>query len=251
MKFDIVTIFPRMVGAFFSEGLIARAAERGLLDLAVHDLRRFAADRRGTVDDMPYGGGPGMVMKPEPFVRAVEHVRARRGTPAAVVLTSPQGTLLTHDEAMRLSRLDHVVLLCGRYEGIDERVREQVATEELSIGDYVVAGGELPAMVVVEAVARQLPGVVGDAESVRSDSFARRLLDWPHYTRPAELDGRRVPEVLMSGNHAEIQRWRKQAALRRTLERRPELLERSELDEEEREILRDLQGSHQTRKARA
>ena len=251
MQIDIVTIFPRMVGAFFSEGLIARAAERGLLDLAVHDLRRFAADRRGTVDDMPYGGGPGMVMKPEPFVRAVEHVRARRGAPAAVVLTSPQGKLLTHDEALRLSRLDHIVLLCGRYEGIDERVREQVATEELSIGDYVVAGGELPALVVVEAVARQLPGVVGDAESVRSDSFARKLLDWPHYTRPAELDGRRVPEVLMSGNHAEIQRWRRQAAVRRTLERRPELLERNELDEEERGILRDLQGSHQTRKARA
>ena len=251
MKFDIVTIFPRMVGALLEEGLIARAAERGLLDLAVHDLRRFAGDRRGTVDDVPYGGGPGMVMKPEPFVRAVEHVRAERGTPAAVVLMSPQGTLLTHDEALRLSRLEHVVLLCGRYEGIDERVRETLAAEELSIGDYVVAGGELPAMVVVEAVARQLPGVVGDAESVRSDSFARRLLDWPHYTRPAELDGRRVPDVLLSGNHAEIRRWRKRSALRRTLERRPELLEQSRLDEEEREILRDLQGSQQTRKAGA
>ena len=251
MKFDIVTIFPRMVGALLEEGLIARAAERGLLDLAVHDLRRFAGDRRGTVDDVPYGGGPGMVMKPEPFVRAVEHVRAERGTPAAVVLMSPQGTLLTHDEALRLSRLEHVVLLCGRYEGIDERVRETLAAEELSIGDYVVAGGELPAMVVVEAVARQLPGVVGDAESVRSDSFARRLLDWPHYTRPAELDGRRVPDVLLSGNHAEIRRWRKRSALRRTLERRPELLEQGRLDEEEREILRDLQGSRQTRKAGA
>ena len=251
MKFDIVTIFPRMVGAFLAEGVIARAAERGILDLAVHDLRRFAADRRGTVDDVPYGGGPGMVMKPEPFVRAVQHVRDQRGAPDAVVLTSPQGTVLTHDEAVRLSRLKHIVLLCGRYEGIDERVREQVATEELSIGDYVVSGGELPAMVVVEAVARHLPGVVGDAESVRRDSFVRNLLDWPHYTRPAEFDGWRVPDVLVSGNHAEIRRWRKRSAVRRTLERRPELLEQSVLDDEEREILRDLRGLDERRKARA
>ena len=251
MKFDIVTIFPRMVGAFLAEGVIARAAERGILDLAVHDLRGFAADRRGTVDDVPYGGGPGMVMKPEPFVRAVQHVRDQRGAPDAVVLTSPQGTVLTHDEAVRLSRLKHIVLLCGRYEGIDERVREQVATEELSIGDYVVSGGELPAMVVVEAVARHLPGVVGDAESVRRDSFVRNLLDWPHYTRPAEFDGWRVPDVLVSGNHAEIRRWRKRSAVRRTLERRPELLEQSVLDDEEREILRDLRGLDERRKARA
>ncbi|MCE2541857.1 MAG: tRNA (guanosine(37)-N1)-methyltransferase TrmD [Acidobacteria bacterium] len=243
MKFDIVTIFPRMVDAFLAEGVVARAAERGILDPAVHDLRRFAADRRGTVDDVPYGGGPGMVMKPEPFVRAVEQLREQRGSPDAVVLMSPQGTALTHAKAVQLSRLKHIVLLCGRYEGIDERVREQVATEELSIGDYVVSGGELPAMVVVEAVARQLPGVVGDAESVRRDSFVRNLLDWPHYTRPADLDGARVPDVLISGNHAEIRRWRKRSAVRRTLERRPELLEQSPLDEEEREILRDLRGS--------
>ncbi len=243
MKFDIVTIFPRMVDAFLAEGVVARAGERGILDPAVHDLRRFTADRRGTVDDVPYGGGPGMVMKPEPFVRAVEQLREQRGDPDAVVLTSPQGEVLTHAKAVQLSRLKHIVLLCGRYEGIDERVREQVATEELSIGDYVVSGGELPAMVVVEAVARQLPGVVGDAESVRRDSFVRNLLDWPHYTRPADLDGRRVPDVLISGNHAEIRRWRKRSAVRRTLERRPELLDQSPLDEEEREILRDLRGS--------
>ena len=171
MKFDIVTIFPRMVGALLSEGLIARAVERGILDVAVHDLRSFALDRRRSVDDVPYGGGPGMVMKPEPFVRAAEYLRRQRGTPDAVVLMSPQGAPLTHAGAVRLSGLNHVVLLCGRYEGVDERVREHVATEELSIGDYVVSGGELPALVVVEAVARQVPGVVGDAESVRADSF--------------------------------------------------------------------------------
>lgn len=251
MKIDVVTIFPRMVGAFLSEGSIARAAERGILDVAVHDLRAFAADRRRSVDDEPYGGGPGMVMKPEPFVRALRQVRRRRGDPDAVVLTSPQGARLNHDEAVRLSRLDHLVLLCGRYEGVDERVRERVATEELSIGDYVLSGGELPALVVVEAVARQVPGVVGDAESVRADSFARSLLDWPHYTRPADFDGWRVPEALVSGNHAEIRRWRKRAAVRRTLERRPDLLKRSVLDDEENEILRDLQQRDRARKAGA
>lgn len=251
MKIDIVTIFPRMAGALLSEGVIARAAERGILDVAVHDLRTFAPDRRGAVDDEPYGGGPGMVMKPEPFVRAVRQVRRQRGDPDAVVLTSPQGARLDHDEAVRLSRLDHLVLLCGRYAGVDERVRERVATEELSIGDYVVSGGELPALVVVEAVARQVPGVVGDAESVRADSFARSLLDWPHYTRPADLDGWRVPEVLMSGDHAGIRRWRKRAAVRRTLERRPDLLERSLLDDEESEILRDLRRIGRARKAGA
>ena len=251
MKFDLVTIFPRMVGALLLEGLVARAVEHGLLDVAVHDLRAFAPDRRRTVDDAPYGGGPGMVMKPEPFVRAVGHLRRERGAPDAVVLMSPQGARLSQEAAVRLSRLDHVVLLCGRYEGVDERVRELVATEELSIGDYVVSGGELPALVVVEAVARQVPGVVGDAESVRGDSFARNLLDWPHYTRPADLDGCRVPDVLVSGNHAEIRRWRKRVAVGRTMERRPELLRQCVLDDEEREILRDMQGLGRTRKAGA
>jgi tRNA (guanine37-N1)-methyltransferase len=241
VKFDIVTIFPRMIGAFLADGVIARAAESGILDVAVHDLRRFAGDRRGTVDDVPYGGGPGMVMKPEPFVRAVQHVRDQRGVPDAVVLTSPQGTVLTHDEAVRLSRLKHIVLLCGRYEGVDERVPEQVATEELSIGDYVVSGGELPAAVILEAVGRLVPGVVGDAESVQRDSFVRSLLDFPHYTRPATVDGHQVPEVLLSGNHADIRRWRKREAVRRTMERRPEMLMWARLDDEERELLQELQ----------
>lgn len=240
-----------MVGALLAEGIVARAAARGVIDLAVHDLRQFAADRRGTVDDVPYGGGPGMVMKPEPFVRAVEGLRASRGAPDAVLLTSPQGTVLTHEVALRLSRLSHIVLLCGRYEGIDERVREHVATEEVSIGDYVVSGGELPALVVVEAVARQVPGVVGEAESVRCDSFVRSLLDWPHYTRPPALGSAEVPRVLLSGNHAEIRRWRKRAALRRTLDRRPGLLDERRLDDEERDILRELRGAGGTRKAEA
>ena len=244
MKFDIVTIFPQMVETVLGAGVLGRAIARGALDVTVHDLRDFTADRHRTVDDVPYGGGPGMVLKPEPFVRAVERIRLERGSPDAVILTSPQGRRLTHAEAVRLSRLRHVVLLCGRYEGVDERVREHVATEELSIGDYVLSGGEVPAAVIVEVVARHVPGVVGDADSVRGDSFARNLLDFPQYTRPATLDRYGVPDVLLSGNHAEIRRWRKREAVRRTLERRPDLLADASLDEEEREFLDELEQAH-------
>jgi tRNA (guanine37-N1)-methyltransferase len=240
MKFDIVTIFPRMVEAGIAEGVISRGIERGLLDVKIHDLRDFTTDRHRSVDDVPYGGGPGMVMKPEPLLRAVDHVRATRGTADAVVLLTPQGRPFTQSEAERLGRLGHVVLLCGRYEGMDERVRDIAATEELSIGDYVLSGGELAALVVVDAVSRLVPGVVGDEQSVAEDSFSRGLLDYPHYTRPAEVAGRRVPDVLMSGHHAEVRRWRRKAALARTLERRPELLESAPLDEEERALLNEI-----------
>jgi tRNA (guanine37-N1)-methyltransferase len=240
MKFDIVTIFPRMIDAGIAEGVISRGVERGLLDVKIHDLRDFTTDRHRSVDDVPYGGGPGMVMKPEPLLRAVEHVRATRGSADAVVLLTPQGRPFTQSEAERLGRLGHVVLLCGRYEGMDERVHELVATEELSIGDYVLSGGELAALVVVDAVSRLVPGVVGDEQSVAEDSFSRGLLDHPHYTRPAEVVGRRVPDVLLSGHHAEVRRWRRKAALARTLERRPELLERVSLDEEERMLLDEI-----------
>ena len=251
MKFDVVTIFPSMVRACLSEGVIGRAAANDVLDVAVHDLRSFATDRHRTVDDVPFGGGPGMVMKREPFARAVTHICEARGEPDSIVLTSPQGKLFTHAEALRLAQLDHVVLLCGRYEGVDERVPDDVATEELSIGDYVVSGGELPAAVIVEAVGRLVPGVVGDAESVQGDSFVRSLLDFPHYTRPATVDGHQVPEVLLSGNHADIRRWRKREAVRRTMARRPEMLMRARLDDEEREILRELQQLERQRKAGA
>jgi tRNA (guanine37-N1)-methyltransferase len=240
MKFDIVTIFPRMVEAGLAEGVIARGVERGLLDIKVHDLREHTTDRHRSVDDVPYGGGPGMVMKPEPLSRAVAQIRQTRGEPGAIVLLTPQGARLTQNEAVRLSSLPHVVLLCGRYEGMDERVRELVATEELSIGDFVLSGGELAALVVVDAVSRLVPGVVGDAQSVESDSFSRGLLDHPHYTRPSEFEGHRVPDVLLSGHHGEVRRWRKRAALERTLKRRPDLLADASLDDEEREILEEL-----------
>ncbi len=229
-----------MVEAGLAEGVVSRGIERGLLHVGVHDLREHTTDRHRTVDDVPYGGGPGMVMKPEPLFKAVEAIRAERGEPGAVVLLSPQGRPFTQESAARFGGLSHVVLLCGRYEGMDERVRD-LATEELSIGDYVLSGGELAALVVVDAVSRLVPGVVGDAESVEADSFARGLLDYPHYTRPAEFAGRRVPEVLLSGHHAEVRKWRKREALRRTLERRPDLLGTAALDDEEHEILKGLQ----------
>ena len=240
MKFDIVTIFPRMFDAPLAEGIVGRAITRGLVDLRVHDLRDFTEDRHRTVDDVPFGGGPGMVLKVKPVVEAVDAIRRERGEPATVILTSPQGRPFSQAEAVRLSRLPHVVLICGRYEGVDERVRERVVTEDLSIGDYVLTGGELPAMVILDAVARLLPGAVGDEQSVEADSFSRGLLDFPHYTRPAEFDGMKVPDVLVSGHHGAIRRWRKREALRRTLERRPELLERTDLDDEERALLREL-----------
>ena len=240
MKFDIVTIFPRMVRAGLAEGVVSRGIEQGLVDVAVHDLRDHTSDRHRSVDDVPYGGGPGMVMKPEPLVAAVERIRAERGTPGAVILFSPQGRRFTQAEAERLAALRHVVLLCGRYEGMDERVPALVGAEELSIGDYVLSGGELPALIVVDAVSRLVPGVVGDEGSVAEDSFSRGLLDYPHYTRPAEFAGMKVPDVLLSGHHAQVRRWRKKEALARTLDRRPELLDDAALDDEERALLQEL-----------
>jgi tRNA (guanine37-N1)-methyltransferase len=226
MKIDVVTIFPKMVDGPLAEGIVARAIARGVIDIRVHDLRDYTTDRHRVVDDMPFGGGPGMVLKPEPLFAAVDRIRDERGIPDAVILTSPDGERLTHEVAARLSALDHLVILCGRYEGVDERVREHLATEAISIGDYVLSGGELPALVIVDAVARLIPGVVGDEASVAGDTFARDgLLDFPQYTRPAEFRGLKVPPVLLSGHHAEIEKWRRQQAIERTRRHRPDLLD--------------------------
>jgi len=246
MTFDIVTIFPAMIEQPLAAGIIGRAIARGTLDVKVRDLRDFTIDRHRVVDDVPYGGGPGMVLKPDPIFRALDAVEAERGAPLTVIMMSPQGRPFTQAEAQRLSGLAHVVLLCGRYEGFDDRVRERV-TEELSIGDYVLTGGELPALVVLDAVARFVPGVVGDEQSVVEDSFSRGLLDFPQFTRPPEIADLRVPDVLLSGNHAEIRRWRKREALSRTLERRPDLLDDARLDEEERQMLREIKGARHGR----
>jgi tRNA (guanine37-N1)-methyltransferase len=242
VTFDIVTIFPDLVRRALGDGVVKRAIDRHVLTIGVRDLRDFTSDRHRVVDDVPYGGGPGMVLKPEPLFAAVDAIRSERGGAGAVVLLSPQGRRFTQAEAVRLAALDHVVMLCGRYEGVDERVRTHLATDELSIGDYVLTGGELPALVVLDAVARLVPGVVGDEESVEHESFSRGLLDFPQYTRPAEFRNLRVPEVLLSGHHAAIRRWRKQKALERTFDQRPDLLALAALDNEEREMLAELKA---------
>ena len=231
MRIDVFTIFPSMVDEFASQSLLGRARARRLIDVRVQDLRSQATDPHKSVDDTPFGGGAGMVLMPEPLFAAVEAIVAQRAeTDAggrAVILTSPDGERLTHEVAKRLSARDHVVILCGRYEGVDERVREHLATETISIGDYVVSGGELPALVIVDAVARLVPGVVGDESSVAGDTFARDgLLDFPQYTRPAEFRGLGVPPVLLSGHHAEIEKWRRQQAVERTRRHRPDLLKK-------------------------
>jgi tRNA (guanine37-N1)-methyltransferase len=242
MKIDIITIFPKMVEAGLSEGVVARARTSGVLDIVVHNLRDFTTDRHKVVDDVAFGGGPGMVMKPEPLFAAVEAIRERRGGVEQVLLTSPTGRVFTQRDARRLAEAGRFVVICGRYEGVDDRVRQHLATEEISIGDYVVSGGELPALVIVDAVSRLVPGVVGDEQSVEGDSFTRGLLDYPHFTRPAEFRGHRVPDVLVSGHHGEIRTWRRREALQRTLEQRPDLIETAALDEDEQEMLRDLRA---------
>lgn len=221
MKVDIITLFPGMFRGLLEESILGRARDRGLLEIGVHNLRDFATGRHQVVDDYTFGGGPGMVLKPEPIFAAVESLR-REGS--RVVLMSPQGRVFRQAIAQQLSRLEHLVLLCGHYEGVDERVREQLVDDELSIGDYVLTGGELAAMVVVDAVTRLIPGVLGGEESTLEESFAAGLLEYPHYTRPASFRGWEVPEVLLSGDHARVARWRREQSLLRTLRRRPELL---------------------------
>jgi tRNA (guanine37-N1)-methyltransferase len=223
MKIDVLTLFPAMFAGPLDESIIKRAREAGLLDLAIHNLRDYTHDRHNTVDDRPFGGGPGMLLKPEPIFEAVESL-AREGT--RVILLSPAGRPFNQDIARELAGLEHLLLVSGHYEGFDERVREKLAQDELSIGDYVLTNGALPVMVIIDAVTRLLPGVLGDAESAQEDSFSQGLLEYPQYTRPADFRGMKVPEILLSGNHAEIARWRAEQARQRTEERRPDLLEK-------------------------
>jgi tRNA (guanine37-N1)-methyltransferase len=222
MRVDVITIFPELFEPFRRTSLVGRAVEAGLLSIAVHDLRSWSADPHRSVDDEPYGGGGGMVMTAPPWIAAVGAVSA--GAQPWRILLSPQGAALTDAKVRELARRPHLLFLCGRYEGIDERVAQTVVDDEISIGDYVLAGGELAAMVVVEAVSRWIPGVVGLPDSVESDSFGHGLLDHPHYTRPREVAGLAVPEVLLSGDHRAIREWRREQAVRRTRERRPDLL---------------------------
>jgi tRNA (guanine37-N1)-methyltransferase len=252
MRFHVLTIFPRMFEVPLGEGILQRARSRDMVGLYVHDLRDYTHDSRRTVDDYPYGGGPGMVMKPEPFFEAVESLR-RRGElqhNSRVVLMSPQGRRLSQVLVEELALENEVVLICGRYEGVDDRVREHLATDEISIGDYVLGGGELASMVLIEAVSRLLPGVIGCADSAACDSFSNGLLEYPQYTRPPGFRGWRVPEQLLAGNHGEVERWRRRESLRRTRERRPDLLALAALTSEDAsflECLRSGQGQSDLR----
>ncbi len=249
MRFDVVTIFPDFFGSILEHGLLKRALAAGEIQIRIHDLREFTDDPHRTVDDRPFGGGPGMVFKPEPIFRAVEQIRAECADPSwPVILLSPQGRLLTQAVAEELARHRGLILICGRYEGVDERVATHLTSDELSIGDYVLSGGELAAAVVMECVTRLVPGVLGNEESAQQDSFGegRALLDCPHYTRPAEFRGLKVPEVLLSGNHREIGRWRRRQSLEKTLRRRPELLTGLSLTAEERAMLEELERARVT-----
>lgn len=240
MKIDVLTLFPGMFAGPLDESIVKRARATGRLELCVHNLRDWAHDRHKTVDDRPFGGGPGMVLKPEPLFEAVEQLTAGQDN-AHVVLMSPAGRVFTQAIARELARRDHLLLVCGSYEGFDERVREGLADDELSLGDFVLTNGALPAMAVIDAVTRLIPGVLGDDESALDESFSHGLLEYPHYTRPAEFRGMKVPEILLSGNHAEIAKWRAEQARRRTAERRPDLLSSSR-----REEAREVRGPNQT-----
>jgi tRNA (guanine37-N1)-methyltransferase len=240
MHFDILTLFPGMFAGPFEESIIKRARQAGQVTIALHNIRDFAAGRHQVTDDTPYGGGGGMIMKPEPIFGAVEAILGNALGTTPVILLTPKGRLFSHLVARQLARQQRLLLICGRYEGVDERVHQHLATDEISIGDYVLSGGEIPAMVIVDAVTRLIPGVLGDPSATFEDSHAEGLLEYPQYTRPPVFRGHGIPEPLLSGHHAEITRWRRQQALRRTWERRPELLREAQLTPEDHAYLREL-----------
>lgn len=240
MKFDILTLFPGMFVGPFDESIISRAKDKQLIDISLHNIRDWAADRHQTADDAPYGGGAGMVMKAEPLAAAICAVKALSRN-STVVLTSPHGRPLTHRVAHELAEKEGLIIVCGRYEGIDERIRTLYAEDDISLGDFVLSGGEIAAMAIVDAVTRLIPGVLGSSESAGSDSFCDGLLEYPHYTRPPEFDGLSVPEILLSGNHELIRRWRRKESLRRTRSLRPDLFSEVELTREDRTMLSEIE----------
>lgn len=239
MRIDVLTLFPEMCEGVFSTSIMGRARDKGLVALEATNFRQFSTNKHMTVDDYPYGGGGGMVLKPEPIFAAVEHLQAKSecSKPPRIILMCPQGETFTQAKAEQLAQEEHLIFVCGHYEGYDERIREYLVTDELSIGDYVLTGGELPAMVIADSVVRLLPGVLGNESSAITDSFSTGLLEYPHYTRPVEFRGLTVPDVLLSGHHANVEKWRREQSLRRTLERRPDLLERVELTKEDQKAL--------------
>jgi tRNA (guanine37-N1)-methyltransferase len=236
MQFEVFTLLPEVFPPYLESSILQRASQRGLLDVRLHNIRDWARDKHHTTDDTPFGGGGGMVMKPEPIFDAVESVLGpEAGCP--VILLSPQGRVFTHAVARELSAHERIALICGRYEGFDERIRQHLVTDEISIGDYVLTGGELPAMILIDALTRLLPGVLGDPGGAEDDSHANGLLEYPHYTRPPEFRGWAVPDILVSGDHAKIEKWRREQSLLRTLERRPDLFEKADLSEKDRKFV--------------
>ena len=249
MRFEVFTLLPEVFPPYLESSILQRARQRGLIEVHVHNIRDYTHDRHHTTDDTPYGGGGGMVMKPEPVFESVESVlgldlHQPKPTPVPVILLSPQGRVFTQRVAEELSTHERIALLCGRYEGVDERIREHLVTDEISVGDYVLTGGELPALIIIDAVSRLIPGVLGDPTGAQDDSHSMGLLEYPHYTRPPEFRGWRVPEVLLSGDHGKIEKWRREQALSRTLTRRPDILEKAELSEEDKKFVENLKSKN-------
>jgi len=245
MRFDIFTILPEVFTPYLESSILQRARQRELIDIRIHNIRDYTHDKHHTTDDTPYGGGGGMVMKPEPIFEAMESVlgplpASLQLTPVPVILLTPQGRVFTQRVAEELTRYERIALICGRYEGVDERIRDHLVTDEISIGDYVLTGGELPALVIVDALSRLIPGVLGDPDGAQDDSHSMGLLEYPHYTRPPEYRGWSVPDVLLSGDHGKIERWRREQALLRTLTKRPDMLEKADLSDADKKYLSGL-----------
>ena len=247
MQFEVFTLLPEVFPPYLESSILQRARRRGLIDVSIHNIRDYTHDRHHTTDDTPYGGGGGMVMKPEPVFEAIESVlgfttNQTQPIPVPVILLTPQGRVFTQRVAEELSRHERMALLCGRYEGVDERIREHLVTDEISVGDYVLTGGELPALLLIDAVSRLIPGVLGDPTGALDDSHAMGLLEYPHYTKPSEFRGWKVPEVLLSGDHGKIEKWRREQALQRTFKKRPDMLEKAELSEIDKRFLENLKS---------
>ncbi len=243
MQFEVFTLLPEIFPAYLESSILQRARQRGLIDVRVHNIRDYTHDKHHTTDDTPYGGGGGMVMKPEPVFEAVESVLGpapTQGKPVPVILLTPQGRVFTQRMAEEFARHERIALLCGRYEGVDERIREHLVTDEISIGDYVLTGGELPALILIDTIARLIPGVLGDPTGAEDDSHSMGLLEYPHYTRPPEFRGWKVPDVLLSGDHGKVEKWRREQALARTFRKRPDMLEKAELSEKDRKFVEGL-----------
>jgi tRNA (guanine37-N1)-methyltransferase len=248
MQFEVFTLLPEVFSPYLESSILKRASDRGLINVRLHNIREYTHDKHHVTDDTPYGGGGGMVMKPEPIFEAVESVLGLNSPPSQpqsdshipIILLTPQGRVFTQRVAEEYSQHEHIALICGRYEGVDERIREHLVTDEISIGDYVLTGGELPAMIVIDAVSRLIPGVLGDPTGAQDDSHSMGLLEYPHYTKPAEFRGWKVPEILQSGNHAKIEQWRREQSLLRTFNKRPDMLEKAELTKEDLKFLKSI-----------